>query len=66
MPEDDAGKGLDLDIAQRVLLDFGEPADLLLGKPDVIKVGPIHSGKAVLDLLFRQPEVSPLPAIETD
>ena len=65
MTEDDTGKRFDLDVEQRILLDPGEAADLVLGKPDVVKVGRIHPGQAALDFPVRQPEVIPLPVVET-
>src|ERR1044071_7668773 len=37
MAENDAGQGLDLDIAHRFALDFGEVADLRLREADVVE-----------------------------
>ena len=53
--EDHAGKRLDLDILHRGALDFGEFANLILRKADIVHVALRDFGDQLVDLVLAQP-----------
>ena len=64
VPEDDARKGLDLDVRDRRALNLGEAADLRLGEADVGEVGLGDISNQARDLVGSQAEARTVVVIE--
>ena len=64
VPQDDAGKRLDLEVQQGRLLLLREVAHLRLGEADVVEIAPGELGDGALDLLRGEPEACGRPAVE--
>ena len=57
VPEDDAGLGFYLDVAQRRALVFGKAVDIVLGEADVVEVAGRQLRHRRLDIALGQPEL---------